>query len=74
MFVRMLAFHCDQNNSYQVTTNGYRARKINEIRKITIENLPSELRPKITLTLQGGMFCREKLPQVKIFANTHGQN
>ena len=31
MFVRMLAVHCDQNNSYKITMSGYQARKMNEI-------------------------------------------
>ena len=29
MFVRMLTVHCDQNNSYEITINGFHARKIN---------------------------------------------
>ena len=28
----MLTVHCDQNNSYEITTNGFQVRKINEIR------------------------------------------
>ena len=32
MFVRMLAVPYDQNNTYQITMNGYQARKISEIR------------------------------------------
>ena len=32
MFVRILAVYCDQNNSNEITMNGYQARKINEIR------------------------------------------
>ena len=31
MFVRMLTVHCDQNNSYEITINGFQVRKINEI-------------------------------------------
>ena len=27
----MLAVHCDQNNSYEITINGFQVRKINEI-------------------------------------------
>ena len=27
MFVRMLTVHCDQNDSYEVITNGYQVRK-----------------------------------------------
>ena len=33
MFVRMLAVHCDQNDSHEITMNGYQARK-NEIKNI----------------------------------------
>ena len=29
----MLAAHSDQNNSYEITMNGYQARNINEIGK-----------------------------------------
>ena len=29
MFVRMLTVHCDQNNSYEITINGFQVRKIN---------------------------------------------
>ena len=32
MFVRMLTVHCDQNNSYEITINGFQVRNINEIR------------------------------------------
>ena len=34
MFVRMLTVHCDQNNSYEITINGFQVRKINEIRNV----------------------------------------
>ena len=34
MFVRVLTVHCDQNNSYEITINGYQVRKVNEIRKV----------------------------------------
>ena len=27
MFVRMLTIHCDQNNSYEITTNGFQVKK-----------------------------------------------
>ena len=30
----MLAVHCDQNNIYEITMNGYQARQINEIRDV----------------------------------------
>ena len=33
MFVRMLTVHCNQNNSYEITINGFQVRKINGIRK-----------------------------------------
>ena len=28
--IRMLVGHCDKNHSYEITMNGYKARKINE--------------------------------------------
>ena len=34
MFVRMLTVHCDQNNSYEITINGFQVGKINEIRNL----------------------------------------
>ena len=34
MFVRMLTVHCDQNNSYEITINGFQVRKINAIRNV----------------------------------------
>ena len=34
MFIKMLTVHCDQNKSYEITINGYRVRKINEIRNV----------------------------------------
>ena len=39
MFVRMLTVHCDQNNSYEITINGFQVRKINKIRNV-MGNLP----------------------------------
>ena len=36
MFVRMLTVHCDQNNSYEITINGFQGRKINEIRNVRL--------------------------------------
>ena len=55
MFVRMLAVHCYQHDSYDVTMNGYQARKINDIRKyfahfsalITMEHLLDETETNI---------------------------
>ena len=48
MFVRMLTVHCDQNNSYEITLNGFQVRKINEIRNaifgLRYGNPPSTLR------------------------------
>ena len=41
MFVRMLAFHCDQNNSYEITLNGFQVRRINEIRNVTFRGKTS---------------------------------
>ena len=34
MFVRMLTVNCDQNNSYEITINGFQVRKINKIRNV----------------------------------------
>ena len=34
IFVRMLTDHCVQNNSYQITLNGFQVLKINEIRDV----------------------------------------
>ena len=31
MFVRMLTAYCDQNDSYEITINGFQVRKINEM-------------------------------------------
>ena len=33
MFVRIMTVHCGQNNSYDITINGFQVRKINKIRK-----------------------------------------
>ena len=32
MLVGILTVHCDQNDSYEITINGFQVRKINEIR------------------------------------------
>ena len=34
MLLEMLTIHCDQNDSYEITVNGYQVRKINEIRNV----------------------------------------
>ena len=51
MFVRLLTVHCDQNNSYEITINGFQVRKINEIRNVIFGlryGIPSSaLRPKL---------------------------
>ena len=51
MFVRMLTVHCDQNNSYEITINGFQVRKINEIRNVIFDlrygKPSSALRPKL---------------------------
>ena len=51
MFVRMLTVHCDQNNSYEITINGFQVRKVNEIRNVIFDlgyGKPSlALRPKL---------------------------
>ena len=51
MFVRVLTVHCDQNNSYEITINGFQVRKINEIRNVIFGfrygKPSSALRPKL---------------------------
>ena len=51
MFARMLTVHCDQNNSYEITINGFQVRKINEIRNVIFGlrfgKPSSALRPKL---------------------------
>ena len=51
MLVRMMTVHCDQNNSYEITINGFHFRKINEIRNVIFGLLygkpSSALRPKL---------------------------
>ena len=51
MFVIMLTVHCDQNDSYEITINGFQVRKINEIRKVIFGvhygKPSSALRPKL---------------------------
>ena len=51
MFVRMLTVHCDQNNSYEITVNGFKVRKIYEIRNVIFGlrygKPSSALRPKL---------------------------
>ena len=50
MFERMTV-HCDRNNSYEMTINGFQVRKINEIKKRNFRSLlrkpSSALRPKL---------------------------
>ena len=55
MFVRMLTVHCEQNNSYEITINGFQERKLTEIRNL-ISGLcygkpSSVLRPKLGYSL-----------------------
>ena len=51
MFVRMLTVHFDQNNSYEITINGFQVRKINEISNVIFGlrygKPSSALRPKL---------------------------
>ena len=43
MFSKMLAVHCDQNDSYEITINGFQVRKINEIihQVLNLVNIPT---------------------------------
>ena len=51
IFIRMLTVHCDQNNSYEITINGFQVRKINELRNVIFGlrygKPSSALRPKL---------------------------
>ena len=51
MFLRMLTVHCDQNNSYEITINGFQVINIKEIRNVIFgfhyEKPSSALRPKL---------------------------
>ena len=51
MFVRMLTVHCDQNDSYEITVNGFQVRKINEVINVIFGlrygKPSSALRPKL---------------------------
>ena len=51
MFVRMLTVHRDQNDSYEITINGFQVRKVNEIRDVIFDlrygKPSSALRPKL---------------------------
>ena len=51
MFVIMLTVHCDKNNSYEITINGFQVRKRNEIRNVVFGlhygKPSSALRPKL---------------------------
>ena len=37
------SFNCDQNNSYEITINGYQARKINKIRNVILPQAMGDL-------------------------------
>ena len=54
MFVNMLTVHCDQNNSYEITINGFKVRKINEIRNVIFISSSTQLVniPTSALTLR----------------------
>ena len=51
MFVKTLNAHCDQNNSSEITINGFQVRNINEIRNVIFGlrfgKPSSALRPKL---------------------------
>ena len=51
MFVRILIVHCDENNCYKITINGFQVKNINEIRNIIFGlrygKPSSALRPKL---------------------------
>ena len=37
MFVRMLTVHRDENDSYEITINGFQVRKLSEIRNVIFD-------------------------------------
>ena len=43
-FVTNLGFHCDSNDSYEITMNGYQARKINKMKRESYISLDPESR------------------------------
>ena len=56
MFVRMLTVHCDYNNSYEITINGFQVRKINEIRNVIFGLRYGK--PSLALRQKLGMFTK----------------
>ena len=42
MYVRMLTVHCDQNNSYEITINGFQVRKTKRNKKRNFWSPPWE--------------------------------
>ena len=61
MFVRMVAIYYDQNNSYEITLNGYQARKINKIRNLFFLSLE----PWKTFLSVKGMLLQKRVPLLK---------
>ena len=60
----MLTVHFNQNNSYEISINGYQVRKINEIRKVIFSlrygKPSSALRLKFRCSLdESGHFCHK---------------
>ena len=56
MSVRMVVVHYYQNNSYEITINGYQASKINEIRNIIFGLQPLE--NFLSVEAEVGMFTK----------------
>ena len=54
MFVRVLTVHCDQNNSYEITINGFQVAKINEIRNLISSSTQLGEHPNFGLNAEEG--------------------
>ena len=54
MFVRVLTVHCDQNNSYEITINGFQVGKINEIRNLISSSTQLGEHPNFGLNAEEG--------------------
>ena len=56
MFVLMLTVHCDQNNSYQITANGFQVRNIIENKKRNFRSPPWET--FLSVKVEVGVFTK----------------
>ena len=54
MFVRMLTVHCDQNDIYEITINGYQVRKMKEIWNVISSSTQLGEHPNFGLNAEEG--------------------